>query len=99
MDQFRDLEEFSAFQELNLEELSNVAGGRSIREAEDKDARAVLSKVKKEQHMLKAMGQKRQADELFRNYLSAYAEWSKAVLDAPEGSDDILLSDYMENYW
>lgn len=82
------------FQELILEDLDNIAGGRALRPSERaeldarmKQASQVIDKMMKE-------GNYRNASEYYKMCCSCAEQYQKAVANAPEDGPDIPISKY-----
>lgn len=79
-------------QELTLDELDNIAGGRECRQSEMDDIRAVTKKVYEKFLSLDNNGKQILLD----RYSAAAAKWKDDIANAPEDGPDILFSDYFE---
>ena len=86
------------FQELNLDELGRVAGGRGARSNEEDEYRRLRDRFYKEYDKRWRRKQYDSAQELNKNFARAVSKWEKAIANAPEDSEDILLSSFID-FW
>jgi hypothetical protein len=86
-------------QELNLESLENIAGGRNLTQSEKNDYDATYRRYQRIFSILSRSGRGSEAFELFNKFADERFLWEKDINDAPDGSADILFSSRMEKFW
>ena len=84
-----------ALREMSLEELNKAVGGRLVRESEWDNYADVQRKVIQRARQLN----KQDAQTLRNAFDSLFDQWLGDIGNAPEGSADILISDYMADKW
>ena len=91
-DQAKDL------QDLDFEELGNVAGGREIRNSEMRNAVELKSRFNIRNYELQTEHNYAEITRLHDRFAKALEKWHEDIANAPEDGDDIYLSNYFSVY-
>lgn len=79
--------------ELDLDELTNVAGGREINENEQQSVLEVWARFCKRKHEIT---DEAQIEKMKDGLYVALTKWRETIWSKPEGSEDILLSEFFD---
>lgn len=92
---FKSLEEF---QQLDLDQLNSISGGRRLTKAETDDCTATAIKSAEKKKKLIKQGRLAEASALEDNFYRLYMEWLDDISSAPVDSEEILFSEIFEPY-
>ena len=91
-DQAKDL------QDLDFEELGNVAGGREIRNSEKRNAVELKSRLNMRNYELQTEYKFAEINKLNDRFTEALKKWREDIANAPEDGGDIYLTNYFSVY-
>ena len=92
---FKSLEEF---QQLDLDQLDSISGGRRLTKAEMDDCTATAIKIAEKKKKLIKQGRLAEASALEDNFYRLYMEWLDDISSAPVDSEEVLFSEVFEPY-
>ena len=92
---FKSLEEF---QQLDLDQLDSISGGRRLTKAEMEDCTATAVKSAEKKRKLIKQGRFSEASALEDNFYKLYMEWLNDISSAPVDSEEVLFSEIFEPY-
>lgn len=84
--------------ELTLDELNNIAGGRKFYEEEWDDYYNANNALTSKLRRLKTQGKEAEARQIRQACEDLFNKWMEDVHNSPEGSDPISYRSYIEQY-
>lgn len=84
--------------ELSLDELNNIAGGRKFYEEEWDDYHSASTELINKLRALKIRGKAEEAEKINQACAILFDKWMTDVCNSPDGSDPISYRSYIKQY-